>query len=105
MNKAAPKTGKSPPGGGEASINQSGEWAKVRGQWAMEQAAKMQARADRYFATDDELPLSAHVLLLTIAAFFGLFILWASFATLDELTRGEGRVVPSSEVQKIQSLE
>jgi membrane fusion protein, adhesin transport system len=103
MSKTAPK-GKDPGKPGN-SINQPSEWAKVRGQWAKDQAARVQAHADHYFGTDDELPLSAHVLLLTIAAFFGLFILWASFATLDELTRGEGRVVPSSEVQKIQSLE
>lgn len=88
-----------------ASINSPGEWARVQGQWAKEQAARVQAHADRYFATDDELPLHQHVLLLTIAAFFGVFILWASFASIDELTRGEGKVVPSSEVQKIQSLE
>lgn len=88
-----------------ASINQPGEWAKVRGQWAREQAARVQAHADHYFNTDDELPLSKHVLLFTIAAFFFVFIVWANFATIDELTRGEGRVVPSFEVQKIQSLE
>lgn len=33
------------------------------------------------------------------------FIVWASWAELDEVTRGEGRVVPFSRVQKIQSLE
>jgi len=100
--KESAKTAKKPE---EASINSPGEWARVRGQWAKEQAARVQAHADAYFATDDELPLRQHVLLLTITAFFVLFVVWASFASIDELTRGEGKVVPTSEVQKIQSLE
>lgn len=33
------------------------------------------------------------------------FIVWAMWAELDEVTRGEGRVVPFSRIQKIQSLE
>ena len=39
---------------------------------------------------------------------FGLIesaIVWASFAKLDEITRGAGRVIPSSQVQIIQNLE
>ena len=34
-----------------------------------------------------------------------IFIVWASWAEIDEVTRGEGKVVPSSRLQKIQSLE
>lgn len=34
-----------------------------------------------------------------------LFFVWAGFAQIDEITRGEGRVVPFSRLQKIQSLE
>ena len=34
-----------------------------------------------------------------------IFIGWASFATVDEVARGDGRVVPSSRLQVIQSLE
>ena len=47
----------------------------------------------------------AHALLFTIVLFFLLFVAWASFATLDEVTRGEGRVIPSSQVQIVQNLE
>ncbi|MEZ5932312.1 MAG: HlyD family type I secretion periplasmic adaptor subunit [Alphaproteobacteria bacterium] len=47
----------------------------------------------------------AHILLFAIVLFFVLFIAWASFATLDEVTRGEGRVIPSSQVQVVQNLE
>ena len=34
-----------------------------------------------------------------------LAILWASFFTIDEITQGEGKVIPSSHVQVIQNLE
>jgi membrane fusion protein, adhesin transport system len=47
----------------------------------------------------------AHLLLVAITAFFVLFFAWASWATLDEVTRGEGRVIPSSQVQVVQNLE
>ncbi|WP_238786840.1 HlyD family type I secretion periplasmic adaptor subunit [Ferrimonas lipolytica] len=33
------------------------------------------------------------------------FLTWASLSTLDEVTRGQGKVVPSSQVQIIQSLD
>lgn len=34
-----------------------------------------------------------------------IFLIWASFAEIDEVVRGEGRIVPSSRLQMIQSLE
>jgi adhesin transport system membrane fusion protein len=34
-----------------------------------------------------------------------VLLVWAYFATVDEFTRGEGRIVPSSEVQIVQNLE
>ena len=36
---------------------------------------------------------------------FLLFLLWAAFAQVDEVTRGQGQVIPSSRVQVIQSAE
>ena len=33
------------------------------------------------------------------------FILWASFASIDEITRGDGEIIPSGENQMIQNLE
>ena len=33
------------------------------------------------------------------------FLAWAHWATLDEVTRGEGRVIPSRQIQVVQNLE
>lgn len=38
-------------------------------------------------------------------AVVGLFFWWASWAEIDEVTRGQGKVIPSKSVQIIQSLE
>lgn len=74
-----------------------------------------------YFGSRDELgnaPLpevrkaliedAPRVVRLTIWALIGfiLFLLvWAHFAVVEEVTRGEGKAVPSSRLQKIQNLE
>jgi adhesin transport system membrane fusion protein len=45
------------------------------------------------------------VLLYTITLLLVIFLVWTSVATLDEVSRGDGKVVPSSDVQVIQNLE
>ena len=48
------------------------------------------------------------VVRLTIWAIIGFFIfllLWANFAVIDEVTKGDGKAIPSSKIQKIQNLE
>lgn len=49
--------------------------------------------------------VSASILFLSIVAFFVGAVFWASVATLDEVTTGEGRVIPSSQIQVLQNLE
>lgn len=41
----------------------------------------------------------------TLAALFICFITWAYFAALDQVTSGEGKIVPSSQIQVIQNLD
>jgi adhesin transport system membrane fusion protein len=63
------------------------------------------------FATDADLamlrqePLRARVLLRSIGIVFAVFILWAAVAQLDEVTRGEGKVIPSRQLQILQSID
>ena len=49
--------------------------------------------------------IGASMLLVTIAAFLAAAIAWASQARLDEAATGQGRVVPSSQIQIVQNLE
>ncbi|MBG78702.1 MAG: secretion protein HlyD [Alphaproteobacteria bacterium] len=51
------------------------------------------------------MPASRHMILLGILAFFIFFALWSSWATLDMVTRGDGKVIPSSDIQSVQSLD
>ncbi|HAT1819781.1 HlyD family type I secretion periplasmic adaptor subunit [Legionella pneumophila] len=46
-----------------------------------------------------------HVILWASLLFFIAAIVWANYAILDEVTTGQGKVIPSSEVQVIQNLE
>jgi len=47
----------------------------------------------------------AYLLSLLVLAFFAAFLVWASWAKLDEVTRGMGQVIPSQRTQEIQNLE
>lgn len=50
-------------------------------------------------------PLRARSLLRLAAAALLVMLVWAAFAEIDEVTRGESRVVPTSQVQVIQSVD
>lgn len=47
----------------------------------------------------------AHMLLFFIVAAFTVFVVWANYAELDEVTRGEGKVIPSGQTKIVQHLE
>ncbi len=58
---------------------------------------------------DEAMPIeparAAQLLLYIIAGFFFCTVVWASVAKLDRVTRGQGRVVTSNQLQEIQYLE
>lgn len=47
----------------------------------------------------------ASVLLLSLIGLVAAFIVWAFFASLQEVTTGRGRVTPASKIQVVQNLE
>jgi adhesin transport system membrane fusion protein len=47
----------------------------------------------------------SHILLWTVFLFIVIGLIWASLATVDEITEASGKVVPSSQMQIIQNLE
>ena len=48
---------------------------------------------------------SSYIILWVAMAFIITALIWSSFATLDEVTKGEGKIIPSRKVQVIQNLE
>ncbi len=81
------------------------EFEQSRAEWAKGQVQKAQAHLLTIFEADDDLPLSQHLLFVGIIGFFVIAIFWANLATLDEVSRGEGKVIPSTDIQAIQVLE
>lgn len=53
----------------------------------------------------DDAPRIVRLTIWAVIAFFAFLILWAHWAVIDEVTKGEGKAIPSSKVQKIQNLE
>ena len=56
-------------------------------------------------AVDLRTPRTSRMLLLATVAMVVTGLIWAHFAILEEVTRGNGRVVPSRSTQFVQSLE
>lgn len=53
----------------------------------------------------DRPPLLARICLISIAALIVFFLIWAAIAEVDEIARGEGKVIPISKTQVIQASE
>jgi membrane fusion protein, adhesin transport system len=74
-------------------------------------AVPTESRDDLNWQDESELalleqsPLKAKKLLYAIVLVTIALIVWAMFAKVDEITRGQGKVIPSSQVQVIQSLD
>jgi membrane fusion protein, adhesin transport system len=60
--------------------------------------------ADRVAIEHTVNPLS-EILLFAVVVLLVTALIWANFAMLDEVTRGEGKVVPSRDIQRVQNLE
>ena len=53
----------------------------------------------------EDAPKVVRLTIWSLVGFFLFALLWASFAVVDEVTRGDGKVIPSSKLQKVQNLE
>jgi len=58
-----------------------------------------------YSTSNFQIPKKINVLFTFFVSLIILLIVWGNFATIDELTRGEGKVIPSSKIQKVQYLD
>ncbi|MCG6282924.1 biotin/lipoyl-binding protein, partial [Vibrio diabolicus] len=50
-------------------------------------------------------PTNARLMLWVIVLFFAVAIGWAAWAEIDKVTVGQGKVIPSSQIQIVQNLE
>ena len=86
-------------------------WLTAPIYWMVNRAVPTETRDNLGWDEEAELaileqkPLKARKLLYGILAIMVAVIAWAFFAKVDEVTRGEGRVIPSRQVQVIQSLD
>nr|WP_298142430.1 HlyD family type I secretion periplasmic adaptor subunit [uncultured Pseudomonas sp.] len=53
----------------------------------------------------EDAPRVVRLTIWGLIAFVAFCLLWANFAVVDEVTRGDGKAIPSSRLQKIQNLE
>lgn len=69
---------------------------------AREDIPFMPTRLAAFFLTP---PRASFLIIRYTLILLVLCILWAAFSTIDEITVGEGKIIPSSQVQVIQNLE
>ena len=91
---------------GRASARFSGgPLQSVLGRLLPAPAENLDWAGDADWARLQQEPLRARWLLRAGAVVVVLLVVWAAFAEVDEVTRGEGRVIPSSQLQIVQSVD
>jgi len=60
---------------------------------------------DANLALHEQSELRARALLYGIVLVFVLLLVWAALATIDEVTRGSGKVIPSRQLQVVQAFD
>jgi adhesin transport system membrane fusion protein len=68
-----------------------------------EQDADFDVNAD--WAIAEHTPKGARIVVWVSVASVFVLVLWAALAQLDEVTRGEGKVIPTRQIQVLQSLD
>jgi membrane fusion protein, adhesin transport system len=53
----------------------------------------------------EDAPRVVRLTIWTLLGFVAFLAIWAHYAEIDEVTRGEGKAIPSSKLQKVQNLE
>ncbi len=86
-------------------------WLTKPVHYLLEKWAPTDSEEDRAWIDDAELailnqaPLRARKILYWMIISLILLIVWAGVTKIDEITRGEGRVIPSQQVQVVQSYD
>ena len=86
-------------------MRERSELNDLKREWKLVDDADRSYLADLGSAVRQQTPRGGRFVLWSVVLFFTIAIYWASVAELDEVTRGTGKVIPSSQVQVIQNLE
>ena len=78
---------------------------ELKRDWELARDADLEYLSDLGAAVRQQSPKGGRFVLWSVAFFLVAAVYWASVAELDEVTRGTGKVIPSSQVQVIQNLE
>jgi len=72
--------------------------------WMRDEAASsFDWQRDAHLAYIEQQPLRARKILYAVALSTVILLVWSALAEIDEVTRGQGKVIPSQQVQVIQS--
>jgi len=72
--------------------------------WMRDEAASSYDwQRDAHLAYIEQQPLRARKILYAVALSTVILVVWSALAQIDEVTRGQGKVIPSQQVQIIQS--
>lgn len=77
----------------------------VRRLTPIEDRAQADWGSEADWAVQQQEPLRARLILRVTAVLLIALLVWASVASLDEVTRGDAKVVPTSQVQVVQSVD
>ena len=97
--------------GGLNNLLKSQSWLTAPIYWMVNRVVPTETRDNLAWSDEADLaileqaPIKAKKLLYCILLIMLAAIVWAWFAKVDEVTRGEGRVIPSRQLQVIQSLD
>lgn len=81
-------------------------WQNFSQQWSTdEELDTLDWLEDADRALLEQEPLKARLLLYVVLLAILSLIIWSAFAEVDQVTRGEGKVIPSKQIQVIQSLD
>lgn len=78
---------------------------KLMGKVSSGETSSLDWASDADWAQLQQEPLRARRLLRLVALLIVLLVVWAAYAEIDTVTRGEARVIPTRQVQVIQSVD
>lgn len=86
---------------------QSGSWLDrvFRPFWSRQREPSQEWKASAINAMEAQRVASARWVLYGLAGLLVLLVIWAAFARIDEVTKGEGKVIPSSQLQIVQAVD